>query len=160
MDLNARIVADRAYFSPYFEWADALSAWLVALSEETKQTGEQAEDRWRLLIDLLRSGTHAFWALARVAETQSDQAALSRAAMAQERTRADMVGLLDPQILVRRPGDVSLLAEQYGSLERRELLSSRAREDMVYLSRQPGEIDPGLADAMLRRLPSGVMVWA
>ena len=158
--MNARIVADRAYFAPYLAWADALTAWLAALAAETAQTGEQSEERWRLLIDLMQSGTHAFWALSAVAETQDQQAALGRAALAQERTRADLVGLLDPQILVRRPGDTSLLAEQYGSLERRELLSSRAREDMAYLKRQPFEVSPALADAMLRRLPSGVLAWA
>jgi len=158
--LCARVMAERAYFAPYFAWADALVTWGAALNAETTTAGEQSLERWRLLIDLLKSGAHAFWALAESAETQREQAALSRSALAQERDRAEVVGLLDPKILVRRPDDLTPLTEQYGSLARRELLSSRARDDIAYLDREPALIVAAQADAILRRLPSGVLAWA
>ncbi|NCA71711.1 MAG: hypothetical protein EOM91_16850 [Sphingobacteriia bacterium] len=158
--MSARVVADRAYFAPYLEWADALIAWSAALAAETAQTGEQSMERWRLLIGLYAAGANAFWALAVAAPTQREQANLGRSALAQERTREALVAALDPQILVRQPGDLSPLLQQYGSLARKELLTQRAREDVAYLSRQVGEIDPVLADAMLRRIPAGVLAWA
>ncbi|NCC27297.1 MAG: hypothetical protein EOM22_03870 [Gammaproteobacteria bacterium] len=158
--LCPRVLADRGYFSPYVAWADALVSWADALESETAEAGEQSLERWRLLIDLLSSGVHAFWALAEAAATQREQAALSRSALAQERDRAEIIGLLDPQILIRRPDDLTLLTEQYGSLARRELLSSRARDDIAYLRREPATISALQADAILRRLPSGVLAWA
>jgi hypothetical protein len=153
------LVDEREYFAPYLAWADSLIRWRAALDAETAVDGLQRAERWGLLIGLFLSGANAFWSFAATSDVQRDKAHYSRGALAQERERQALVVLLDPQIVVRRPGDLSPLLES-SSLQDRELLSSRAREDMAYLQREPAVINPALADQMLRRLPSGVLAWA
>lgn len=154
MDEAAALIADE---SPWFL---ALARFLRTLDAETKANGIQHAERWRLMLDLLKAGAHAYWVFAQVAGNMRDVMDLSRLALRQERAYEQILDLLNPEIIVRQPADISpLLTNLYGTLAAAELLSTRAREDLTYLTRDPLLLSASHARLIIARLPAGVLAW-